>query len=245
VVELIDETARVRSIVLDPPDWPGHRAGQHVDVRVAIDDAHRPERSYSIASSPEDGYVVLTVERAENGSLSPYLVEKVQVGDELELRGPLGDSFVWDAPHDGPLLLVGEGAGVVPLRAILRHRSAVHSTVPVRLLYSACRLDEVIYRDELLRIAAFDEIDVRITLTEEQPDGWHGYAQRIDRALLDEAGWPPEARPLVYVAGPTHLVETAATIMLERGHARGRIRTEPFGRGRRPSISHSSTDMAP
>jgi ferredoxin-NADP reductase len=230
VVELVEETARVRSIVLDPPDWPGHRAGQHVDVRVAIDHTDRPERSYSIASSPEDGYVVLTVERAERGSLSPHLVDKLQVGDEFELRGPLGESFVWDAPHDGPLLLVGEGVGVVPLRAILRHRSAVHSTVPARLLYSATRLDEVIYRDELLRISAFDEIDVRITLTEEQPDRWHGYAQSIDRALLDEAGWPPKAQPLVYVAGPTDLVETAAKALLELGHARGRIRTEPFGR---------------
>src|SRR5207253_3717809 len=168
VVELVYETARTRSIVLDPPDWPGRRAGQHVDVRLTAEDGYQAQRSYSIASAPEDGHLVLTVERLDDGEVSPYLAEELRPGDELELRGPIGGYFVWEEALGGPLLLVAGGSGVVPLRSMLRHHRAVESAVPLRLLYSARTLGDVIYRDELVRADA----DIRFTLTREQPAGW-------------------------------------------------------------------------
>jgi ferredoxin-NADP reductase len=229
VVELVDETARAKSIVLDLDDWPGHRAGQHVDVRLTAEDGYQAQRSYSIASAPEDGYLTLTVERLEDGEVSPYLVDVLQPGDELELRGPIGGYFVWEAALGGPLLLLAGGSGVAPLRAMLRHRTAADSTVPVRLLYSARTLDEVIYRDELARLAAFDEVDIRFTLTREWPEGWRGYRRRIDREMLAEIAWPPEDRPLVYICGPTAFVEVAAGTLVELGHDPLRIKTERFG----------------
>jgi ferredoxin-NADP reductase len=229
VVELIEETPGTRSIVLEPPAWPGHRAGQHVDVRLTAEDGYQAERSYSIASAPEDEHLVLTVERLDDGEVSPYLVGELRPGDELELRGPIGGYFVWEEALGGPLLLLAGGSGIVPLRSILRHRSAVESTVPVRLLYSSKSLDEVIYRDELDRLAAGDEIDVRFTLTREQPEGWPGYRRRIDQELLREIAWPPDERPLVYVCGPTAFVEVAATALVQLGHEPGRIKTERFG----------------
>jgi ferredoxin-NADP reductase len=228
VVELVPETARTRSIVLDPPDWPGHRAGQHVDVRLTADDGYQAQRSYSIASAPEDEHLVLTVERLDDGEVSPYLVDELRGGDELELRGPIGGYFLWEESLGGPLLLVAGGSGVVPLRAIVRHHRAVESRVPLRLIYSARTLDEVIYRDELTH-ASGDEIDVRFTLTREQPEGWGGYARRIDRELLADVAWPADERPLVYVCGPTGFVETAADVLVSLGHDAARIRTERFG----------------
>jgi ferredoxin-NADP reductase len=189
---LINETADVRSIVLDPPDWPGHDAGQHVDVRLTAEDGYQAQRSYSIASTPEDEHLVLTVQRLEDGEVSPYLVGELRVGDELELRGPIGGYFVWDVPLGGPLLLVGGGSGIVPLRAMLFHRAALHSSVPVRLLYSARTLADVIYREELIGAEADHQgADIRITLTREQPSNWHGYAGRVDRSLLEEVAWAP------------------------------------------------------
>jgi ferredoxin-NADP reductase len=229
VVELIEETPGTRSIVLDPPAWPGHRAGQHVDVRLTAEDGYQAERSYSIGSAPEDEHLVLTVERFDDGEVSPYLAGELRPGDELELRGPIGGYFVWEAKLGGPLLLLAGGSGIVPLRAILRHRSATESTVPVRLLYSSKSLDEVIYRDELDGLAADGGIDVRYTLTREQPEGWQGYRRRIDEELLREIAWPPDERPLVYVCGPTAFVEVAATALVHLGHEPGRIKTERFG----------------
>ncbi len=229
VVELVEETARARSIVLGLPDWPGHRAGQHVDVRLTAEDGYQAQRSYSIASAPEDGHLVLTVEQLEDGEVSPYLVDELRAGDALELRGPIGGYFVWEASLGGPLLLLAGGSGVVPLRSMLRHHRAVESTVPLRLLYSTRSLDEVIYRDELMRMAAHDGIDIRFTLTREQPADWHGYGRRIDDDLLGEVAWPPQERPLVYVCGPTGFVETAASALVALGHEPGRIRTERFG----------------
>jgi ferredoxin-NADP reductase len=229
VVELVEETARTRSIALDPPDWPGHRAGQHVDVRLTADDGYQAQRSYSIASAPDEAHLVLTVERLDDGEVSPYLVDELRTGDTLELRGPIGGYFVWEESLGGPLLLVAGGSGVVPLRAMLRHHRAVASRVPLRLLYSAHSLEEVIYRDELMRVAPGDEIDVRFTLTRTQPEGWDGYARRIDQELLAEVAWPVDARPLVYVCGPTGFVETAADVLVSLGHDAGRIRTERFG----------------
>jgi ferredoxin-NADP reductase len=227
VVELLDETARTKSIVLDPPDWPGHRAGQHVDVRLTADDGYQTQRSYSIASAPEDEHLELTVERLDDGEVSPYLTDVLQPGDGLELRGPVGGYFVWEARYGGPLLLLGGGSGIVPLRAMLRHHRAAGSTVPVRMLYSARSFEEVIYRDELQREDA--PIDVRFTLTRAQPDGWTGYSRRIDRSLLEEVAWPVAERPLFYICGPTAFVETAASTLVELGHEPGRIRTERFG----------------
>jgi ferredoxin-NADP reductase len=227
VVELLDETARTKSIVLDPPDWPGHRPGQHVDVRLTADDGYQTQRSYSIASAPEDEHLELTVERLDDGEVSPYLTDVLRPGDGLELRGPVGGYFVWEVRYGGPLLLLGGGSGIVPLRAMLRHHRATGSKVPVRMLYSARSVDDVIYRDELQREDA--PIDVRFTLTRQQPDGWQGYSRRIDRGLLDEVAWPSAERPLVYICGPTAFVETAASTLVELGHEAGRIRTERFG----------------
>jgi ferredoxin-NADP reductase len=229
VVELVDETASVRSIVLDLPDWPGHRAGQHVDVRLTAEDGYMAQRSYSIASGPDDDRLVLTVERLEDGEVSPYLTDELRPGDELELRGPIGGYFVWEERHGGPLFLAAGGSGIVPLRAMLRHHAATDSEVPVRLLYSARSLAEIIYRDELTAAAADGEVEVRFTLTREQPDDWQGYARRIDRQLVDEVAWPSAEQPLAYVCGPTGFVELAAGTLVELGHDPARIKTERFG----------------
>ena len=226
---LIDETRNVRSIELDPPAWRGHRAGQHVDVRLTAEDGYQAQRSYSIASAPDDARLVLTVERLDDGEVSPYLVGELRVGDELEVRGPVGGYFVWEEAFGGPLLLVGGGSGVVPLRAMLRHHRAVGSAVPVRLLYSDRTLGDVIYRAELEQLDAAEVIDIHLTLTRSRPEGWRGYARRIDRDLLEEVSWPPSERPLIYVCGPTAFVETAASALVGLGHEPTRIRTERFG----------------
>lgn len=229
VVKTLVETARARSIYLDVPGWPGHVAGQHVDVRLTADDGYQTERSYSIASAPEDKMVVLTVERLADGEVSPYLVDALHPGDTIELRGPIGGYFVWQESLGGPLLLLAGGSGIVPLYSILRHRNAVRSVVPVRLLYSARSLDDIMYRTELTRIAASDGIDVRFTLTRVWPAGWDGYRRRIDGALLREIAWPVAERPLFYVCGPTAFVEAAANGLVAFGHDAARIKTERFG----------------
>ena len=229
VVDTIAETAHVRSLVLDAPHWTAHRAGQHVDIRLTAEDGYQAQRSYSIASAPEDEQLVLTVERLDDGEVSPYLVGELRPGDQLELRGPVGGYFVWEETFGGPLLLLGGGSGVVPLRAMLRHHRAVGSTVPARLLYSARSLDDVIYRDELMRLDGEASIDVHFTLTREQPAGWDGYSRRIDRELLEDVAWPASERPLAYVCGPTSFVEAAASGLVDLGHDPARIRTERFG----------------
>jgi ferredoxin-NADP reductase len=228
VSELVDETPRVRSLLLEPPAWAGHRAGQHVDVRLTAEDGYQAQRSYSIASAPEDECLELTVERLDDGEVSPYLVDELHPGDELELRGPIGGYFVWEDSSGGPLLLLGGGSGVVPLRAMLRHHQAAASTVPVRLLYSARTLEDVIYRDELMALTS-DVVDVRFTLTRQQPESWQGYGRRIDRELLADVSWPADERPLAYICGPTAFVETASEVLVELGHDAMRIRTERFG----------------
>ncbi len=224
------DTARVTSLILDLPDWPGHRAGQHVDVRLTAEDGYQAQRSYSIASAPDDERLALTVERLEDGEVSPYLVEVLRAGDELELRGPIGGFFVWEESFGGPLVLVGGGSGVVPLRSMLRHWVAGSRTVPVRLLYSSRSLEEVIYRSELLGYASeYDLLDVRLALTREWPEDYTGHTGRIDPALLAELAGPSEGRPLIYVCGPNGFVEAAAGWLVELGHAPERIRTERFG----------------
>ena len=225
VTETVTETPRVRTLVLDVPGWTGHRAGQHVDVRLTAEDGYQAERSYSLASAPGEP-PALTVERLDDGELSPYLVDEVVRGDRFELRGPIGGYFVWD--HDGstePLFLVAGGSGVVPLMAMLRHRRAVGSTVPAKLLYSSRSLDDVIYRDELDRLGA----EVVQTLTREQPPGWGGYGRRVDVDMLREVSYPPDEGPRVFVCGPTNFVEAVAEGLVALGHRPGRIRTERFG----------------
>jgi ferredoxin-NADP reductase len=229
VVDVLAETDRTVSIVLRVPGWPGHRAGQHVDVRLTAEDGYQAQRSYSIASAPDDDTLVLTVERLDDGEVSSYLAGELRAGDGLELRGPIGGYFVWDGSLGGPLMLIGGGSGIVPLRAMLRHRIAAAAAVPVRLLYSARTLAEVIYKDELLAAAREPGVDVRLTLTREQPDGWDGYDRRVDRDLIADAAWAPADRPLVYVCGPTAFVEVAADALVSLGHEPGRIRTERFG----------------
>ncbi|WP_233712577.1 ferredoxin reductase [Kribbella turkmenica] len=229
MIETIFETPRVKTISLAVPDWPGHRAGQHVDVRLTAPDGYQTQRSYSIASGPEDQYVSLTVERLEDGEVSPYLVDELRPGDELEFRGPIGGHFVWTDELGGPLFLVGGGSGLVPLRAMLRHHRAVDSRVPVRVLCSARSLELLIYREELMKLAADDLVDISITLTREAPSDWRGYRGRIDPALLSTTGWARNKQPLTYICGPTAFVETAAAGLVALGHEPGRIRTERFG----------------
>jgi ferredoxin-NADP reductase len=220
VVEIVTENARTKSIVLDAAEWPGHRAGQHVDVRLTAEDGYQAQRSYSIASAPEDEHLVLTVERLDDGEVSPYLTETIQPGDELELRGPVGGYFVWEESLGGPLLLVGGGSGVVPLRAMLRYHRAVGSDLPARLLYSARTQSDLIYQREL------EGFDTTITLTREH---WAGRTGRVDRDLLEDVAWPATDHPLVYVCGPTGFVEAVADALVALGHDASRVRTERFG----------------
>jgi ferredoxin-NADP reductase len=231
VVELTDETPSVRSLGLTVPDWPGHLPGQHVDVRLTAPDGYQAQRSYSIASPPtDDGRLALTVERLPDGEVSSFLAGELRPTDQLELRGPIGGYFVWEPRVGGPLLLVAGGSGVVPLMAMLRHRAAVQSPVPARLLYSARSLPEVIYREELDRLATqADGPEVRYALTREHPADWPGYTRRIDGPMLEEVAWPQAQGPLAYVCGPTQLVESVARNLLELGYPPERIRTERFG----------------
>jgi ferredoxin-NADP reductase len=221
--EVIRETPAASTLVLDVAGWPGHRAGQHLDVRLTAEDGYRAQRSYSIASAPEDGVPAITVERLDDGEVSPYLVDDAQPGDMLEVRGPVGGWFVWEASQGGPLWLIGGGSGVAPLMSMLRHHERTGSDAEARLLLSAKRPDDVLYAAEL---AAFD---VTYTYTREAPAGWTGYARRVDRAMLAEAGFAPEARPRIYVCGPTGFVEGVAAELVGLGHDADRIRTERFG----------------
>ena len=229
VADVMAETAQTRSIALRVPGWPGHKAGQHVDVRLTAQDGYQAQRSYSIASAPEDEHVVVTVERLPDGEVSPYLVDELRTGDELELRGPIGGYFVWEQSLGGPLQLIAGGSGIVPFRSMLRHHRAIASAVPTRLLCSARSLALLIYRDELLELAAHDPFDVSVTLTRQQPDGWRGHRRRIDRDLIEEVAWPAADRPLVYVCGPTAFVETATSALVALGHDDALIRAERFG----------------
>ncbi|MDF1603223.1 FAD-binding oxidoreductase [Nocardioides sp. YIM 152315] len=212
------------------PDWDGHRAGQHLDLRLTAVDGHQSERPYSIASGPADELVEVTVERLPGAGVSRYLVDKLREGDRLEVRGPVGGYFVWQESFGGPLLVIAGGPGIAPLRSILRYHRSVRSAVPVRLLYAARDLDDLVYRDELMRFATFDQFDVSITLTDDQPPGWHGYRGRIDSAMLAEVGWPSGERPLVYLCGPSAFVESAEELLVVAHHDRARIRAERFGR---------------
>jgi ferredoxin-NADP reductase len=229
VAGTVEETPRVRTLTLDVPGWPGHRAGQHLDVRLTAEDGYTAQRSYSIASAPEDG-LELTVERLDDGEVSPYLVDEAREGDRIEVRGPIGRYFVWEASDPTPLLLVAGGSGVVPLMSMVRHRAAAGGTAPTKLVYSSRTLEDVIYRSELDELAARgDGLEVVHTLTREQPEGWAGYARRIDPELLSEVAWPAAEQPRVYVCGSTRFVDAAADGLLALGYEPQSIRAERFG----------------
>jgi ferredoxin-NADP reductase len=230
VVDLIDETPRVRSIVLDVPEWIGHRAGQHVDVRLTAEDGYQAQRSYSIASAPEDQRLALTVEGLPDGEVSSYLVGELRAGDTIELRGPVGGYFAWDADMGGPLLLVAGGSGVVPLMSMLRHRDASGAAVGARLVYSSRSWEDVIYRDELGRLAsATHGPEVVHTLTRSQPPGWTGYARRVDGEMLAETAWPASSMASAFVCGPTPFVESVAAALVLLGYPATSVKTERFG----------------
>ena len=236
MAKVIEETSTARTLVLDVPGWPGHRAGQHVDVRLTAEDGYQTQRSYSIASAPEDEQLALTIERLEDGEVSSYLCGELREGDSFELRGPVGGYFVWHVRDGGPLMLVAGGSGIVPLMAMLRHRAAsLRDTaerrgLPARLLYSSRRWSDVIYRDELERLAASDEsVQVTHTITREPPPGWEGLRRRIDRAMLAGVTWAPSESARIFVCGPTPLVESAASELAALGHDPTLIKTERFG----------------
>ena len=214
------------TIELEPPDWPGHLAGQHLDVRLTAEDGYTAERSYSIASAPGEP-LAITVERLENGEVSPYLTDELRAGDQLELRGPIGGYFVWEPADDSPLMLLAGGSGVVPLRSMLRHRLRTGSGVPARLLYSSRTLPDVIYRGELDHYG--DGVQVICTLTRSQPPGWTGYSGRVNPAMLAQAVWPASQHPLAFVCGPTSFVETVGENLIGLGYPPKRVRTERFG----------------
>src|SRR5262245_15543391 len=228
VVDLTTETPRVKTIAFDVPGWTGHRAGQHVDVRLTAEDGYQAQRSYSIGSAPDGTRVELTVERLDDGEVSLYLTDELRPGDQIELRGPVGGYFVWEPSQGGPLLLVGGGSGVVPLMAMIRTRALAGSNAETTLLFSSRGWEDVIYRDELERL---DGAGLRVvhTLTRSQPSGWTGYARRVDAGMLAEIGPAPADQPYVYVCGPTPFVEAVAEGLVQLGHEPRTIKTERFG----------------
>jgi ferredoxin-NADP reductase len=230
VREIVVETYRVRSLLLHVANWQGHLSGQHVDIRLTAEDGYQAQRSYSIASPPEDELLNLTVERVENGEVSPYLVDDLRVGDQFDLRGPIGGYFVWIAAMGGPLCLIAGGSGVVPLMAMLRHRERRNGHAPALLLYSSRSPEDVIYRAELDAMARRDpNLRVVNTLTRKQPDGWMGRRGRIDKALLAQECFPPEQSPKIFVCGSTPFVEDVSRFLVELGYDPLTIKTERFG----------------
>jgi ferredoxin-NADP reductase len=230
VSAMVDETAHARTLLLDVPGWPGHAAGQHVDIRLTAQDGYQAQRSYSIASAPEDEQLALTVERIDDGEVSTYLFEDLVPGDPLELRGPIGGPFTWRVTDGGPLLLVAGGSGLVPLMAMLRHRAAERSGVDARLLVSSRGWDDVLYRDELDRLAAADPaLEISYTLTRERPDGWTGFERRVDAEMLTAVGPGPAAGARVFVCGPTPFVEHVADALVGLGYDPATIHAERFG----------------
>lgn len=223
-------TSRTHVIDIELPEWSGHLAGQHVDVRLTAEDGYRAERSYSIASAPHPTTIELAVERLDDGEVSMYLTDVLVPGDQLVLRGPIGGYFTWRPADGGPVLLVAGGSGVAPLMSMIRERSAQQSDAPMRLLYSSRSWDEVIYRDELAALATRnDGFELVQTLTRRQPPGWAGFSRRIDQEMLAEVAYPPNAAPLAYICGPTALVESAAGLLVDLGYDPLRVKTERFG----------------
>ena len=228
VTATVLETPRTVTVRVDVPDWPGHRAGQHVDLRLTAEDGYQAQRSYSIASPPDGTRVELTVERLEDGEVSPYLTDELRPGDQIELRGPVGGYFVWEPRQGGPLLLVAGGSGVAPLMAMIRLRADAGSDADTRLLFSSRSWEDIIYRDELERLEG-GGLRVVHTLTRSHPVDWTGYARRVDAEMLAEVGPAATERPRVYVCGPTPFVEAVAQALVQLGHEPHIVKTERFG----------------
>ena len=230
VHRIVTETARVKSLLLHVPGWHGHLPGQHVDIRLTAEGGYQAQRSYSIASPPEDDLLALTVEKVDDGEVSPYLVDDLRAGDRFELRGPIGGYFVWTGAMTGPLCLIAGGSGVAPLMAMLRHRARRKARNPALLLYSSRSLQDVIYGEELAAMTRCDSgLRVVNTLTRRQPEGWTGPQRRIDKELLLEVCFPPEQNPRIFVCGPTSLVEAVSKLLVELGYDPLTIKTERFG----------------
>jgi len=230
VIGLRDETATARTIALAVRDWPSHIAGQHVDVRLTAPDGYSAVRSYSIASAPNSGRIEITVERLANGEVSPYLTKELLVGDDLELRGPIGGWFVWRRDQTEPIQLVAGGSGIVPLMAMIRSRASAGSTAPFRLLYSVREPGAVFYRDELQALSDQDHsVIVTYAYTRVTPKDWPHPPGRIDATLVATGTWPSNLAPTSYVCGPTSFVENATDLLIAAGHGRENIRTERFG----------------
>jgi len=230
VRDVVVETRRVKSLMLQPASWPGHLPGQHVDIRLTAEDGYQAQRSYSIASPPEDELLALTAERVKDGEVSPYLLDELRVGDQLELRGPIGGYFVWTGAARGPVYLLAGGTGITPLMSMLRHRDRLLSRPPALLIYSARSWEDIVYRDELEAMIRRDSsFRLVYALTRKQPKDWTGHRGRINRDLLSANWFPPADNPTIYVCGPTTFVETAASLLVEIGFDPLRIKTERFG----------------
>jgi len=227
VRDLVTETPRARTIVLDVDGWPGHRAGQHVDLRLTAEDGYQAQRSYSIASAPEEDVVRLTVELVEDGEVSPYLAGDLAVGDAFEIRGPIGGYFTWSAEDGGPLFLVAGGSGLAPLMSMLRHRAARGAAVRAHVLVSARSAEDLLYRDELETLEPREGLRIARTYTRESPPGWTGWSGRVDAAMLADVSPGPQAR--CFVCGPTAFVEHVNDLLVAGGHDARSIRAERFG----------------
>jgi ferredoxin-NADP reductase len=223
-----DETPLVRTLTLGVPDWPGHLAGQHLDVRLTAEDGYQAEREYSVASAPGEP-VAITVERLDDGEVSPYLTQELRAGDEIEIRGPVGGYFAWRPEDGGPLLLIAGGSGVVPFRAMLRNRQHAAATVPARLIYSARTQQDIIYAAELTQLQRDETVDIVVTLTREKAPGWTGRSGRVDEALLRDLAWPASQQPLAYVCGPTAFAEAVSGTLVNLGYPPQRVKIERFG----------------
>lgn len=230
IVAVREESPAARTLLLDVPMWPGHRPGQHVDVRLRAPNGYTAQRSYSIASAPNGSTVELTVQAVPDGEVSSYLVDTAEPGDRFELRGPVGGYFTWDAEDASPVLLVAGGSGLVPLMCMIRARAEARSRVPFRLIYSVRDPDSALYTEELVRRVRDDHgLDVTTVYTRAAPAGWPHPVGRVDRRVLGEAGWPVDFAPLCFVCGPTGFVEAVANVLVEAGHAAERVKTERFG----------------
>ena len=227
VADLVAETPRARTLVFDVPGWPGHLAGQHVDVRLTAEDGYTAQRSYSVAAPADGDRLELTVQNVSDGEVSAYLTEGISPGDPVEIRGPVGGWFVWRPSGTAPVLLVAGGSGIVPLMAMIRARREAASRTPFRLVYSVRAPADRLYATELRR--PDPGLDVAYAYTRAVPDGWPRPPGRLTVADLNTHGWPPELEPDCFVCGPTGFVENAADILIALGHDPRRIRTERFG----------------
>lgn len=231
VKDIKPETATVKTFTLQLPAWMRHRAGQHYDIRLTAADGYQTQRSYSIASEPErQGELDITVERIDDGEVSTYLHDVIVIGDRVEVRGPIGGYFVWEADMNDPLLLIAGGSGVVPLMSMIRHRAAAGAKNPTALLYSSRHFEDIIYYQELESLSkANGGLQIFHTLTRSQPAGWKGLSRRIDEMMLKEVAGPLGGQAQVFICGPTLMVESAANTLVKIGIPSDQIRTERFG----------------